>query len=505
MHGAASPEVFTQEIPVASAPVQQARPIQTFAQAKPQTQAQKMPATAITNIPAAASAHKAPVMSRRSQQSDYYDDFDIEPDRRKSGNVVRNVLIGILAGLLVLLLAVLGFLYWQNRPSTVINEFTEALAARDYQSLSETVTATGVTASGAEGWVALCDAFEGEEARAALAQELSRVSADADSSGFLYPSIRLKGEPLFLFIQQYHVRLTGVTVVVPNGTEGTALRLSAGDEFKDFTGVTEANGVVFSGIMPGQYDATVTLPDGTVQQGSVSAFSTTTANNVNFGTDSGTESQTVTYANLTIQNCISDEAQIFVDGQLTPLIPAGGVVQLQQVELGTTISIEATVDGAVQTSSVTFSDPNQTTLAFGEYTQTGPASSSSATTGQTLDETAANAVLTTFYQSYLEAINNQNLDGIQLSTQANNSNLQARITSAANQANTYTFVGATVDPTTLTVEDVNGVPTANFTATCSFNYVARENPGDAQTSRNTQAVRLIYQDGAWLVDSFTNA
>ncbi len=463
-----------------------------------------MAAAPVSEMPPMASVHSAPVMKQRSQQPDIYSDYDLDPPTRSQGKIVRNILLCVLAGLLVLLVAVMGFLYWQNRPSTIIAEFTDALATRDYQTLSETVTATGVTASGAEGWVALCDAFQTEEARATLSQELSRVSADADTSNFVYPSIRLKGEPLFLFIQQYHVRLTGVEVVVPNATEGSALRLSAGDEFKDLTGTTNTTGLSYTGVMPGLYSATVTSPDGAIQEGTVSAFSTTVANAVEFGT-SDTEAQTATYGNLTIQNCISDDAKIFLNGQLTPAIPAGGVVQLQQVELGTTIGIEAVVDGAVQTSSVTFSDPNQTTLVFGEYTQSGEAASQPATTEQTLDATAANTALNTFYQSYLEAINQQSLDNIQLSTQANNDNLQARITSAANQANTYTFVSATVDPATLTVEDVNGVPTAEFTASCSFSYVARENPGEAQSSTNTQAVRMIYQDGAWLVDSFTNA
>ncbi len=521
----ASPAASTQEIPVApSAPPSSARhniarphthgasapqphtvPAQRIAQPKPPAQPQKMSATPVSNIPPPVSAHNAPVMDRRSQSIDSYDDFSFEETNRKKGHIVRNVLIGVLAGLLVLLLAVLGFLYWQNRPTPVIDDFTTALAARDYQSMSESVTATGVTASGAEGWVALCDAFESEEARAALSQELSRVSANADTSGFLYPSVRLKGDPLFLFINQYHVRLTGVSVLVPNAAEGTSLRLSAGNEFQDFTGTADASGMLFTGIMPGLYSATVTLPDGTVQEGTVSAFSVAQPNVVDFGTESATtDTQAGTYANLTIQNCISDDAQIMLNGQLTPAVPVSGVVQLQEVELGSTISIEAQVDGTTQSASVTFSDPNQTTLSFSNYTQTGEAASEAGTASQTLSEADANAALVTFYQSYLEAINQQSLTGIQLSTEANNGNLQARITSTANQANTYTYVSAAVDPATLTVEDVDGVPTAEFTASCSFSYVARENPGEPQTSTNTQAVRMIYQNGTWLVDSFTN-
>ncbi len=484
-----------------------AAPVQKIAPPKPNSTLQKMPATPVTDMPASLSAHNAPVMNRRSQQSSAYEDYDLMQTKPNKGHLVRNVLLGVLAGLIVLLLAILGFLYWQNRPAPVIDEFSAALAARDYQTLSENVTATGITASGAEGWIALCDAFATEETRVALSQELSRVSVNADTSGFLYPSIRLKGDPLFLFIQRYHVRLTGVSVLVPNAAEGTALRLTAGEEFTDLTGTADAGGMLFTGIMPGLYSATVTLPDGTIQQGTVSAFLTTEPNVVDFGTGSAEsgEGATANYANITVQNCISDDAQIFIDGQLTPALPVSGAVQLQQVALGATISIEAVVNGATHTANVTFSDPNQTNLAFGEYTQTGEASSQASTETQTLDEATANTALTTFYQSYLEAINQQSLSGIQLSTEANNANLQTRITSPANQANTYTYVSAAIDPATLAVSDVNGVPTAEFTASCSFSYVARENPGEAQTSTNTQAVRMIYQDGAWLVDSFTNA
>ncbi len=421
-----------------------------------------------------------------------------------AGRMVRNILVAVLAALILLFGAILGFLYWQNRPSKTIDAFTLALSQRDYETLSTTVSVVGVTASGSEGWIALCDAFQDEAARAALSKEMSRVSANSNTAGFSYPSVRLEGKPLFLFIQQYHVRLSGVSVLAPGAAEGSTLRLAAGDEFNDPAGAPSAEGMLYEGIMPGQYTATLTGADGSVAEYALSAFATASPNALEAAAGGGAEEPASNFANLTIENCISDDAQIFLNGQETPAKPTGGVVQLQQVELGSTISIKAETDGNVQEASVTFSDPNVTTLSFGEYTGT-PVSKPAEETGAELSADAANNVLTTFYKSYLEAINAQSLDGIQLSTAANNQNIQGRITSAANKANTYTFVSASVDPNSIQVKTEGGVTTAEMTGTCEFSYVAKENPGAPETGSNKQAIRMIYQDGQWLVDKFTTA
>ncbi len=423
---------------------------------------------------------------------------------RNSGRLVRNILIGVLVGLVLLFGAILGFLYWQNRPSQTIDVFIEALATRDYETLANArnVSIVNVTNSSSEGWIALCDAFQDEATRTALAKEMSRVSADPASSNFAYPSIRLVGDPYFLFIKTYRVHVTGVDVLVPGAAEGITLRLAAGDEFNDPAGELDPAGMLYRGIMPGQYSATVTLPDGNSTSYTLSAFAISQPNAVEGEAPAGGGETAPTFANLTISNCIADDAQIFLNGQETPAKPTDGVVELQQVELGTTISIKAVVDGATQEASVQFNDPNTTTLAFGEYTKTeGPAPDA----GGELTAEQASATLTSFYKSYLEAINAQSLAGIQFSTEANSQKLQARISSPANKANTYTFVSAEIDPATLTTKEENGVLVAEFSATCTFSFVPKEGEAAPETGSNKQAVRMIQQDGQWLVDSFTTA
>ncbi len=461
--------------------------------------AQRMPAAAPASI-LAESSSRAPAPRRRPAPP--------PPAHagRGGARLLRNILIGILAGLVLLFGAILGFLYWQNRPSETIDTFIEALATRDYEALANTrnVSIVNVTNSSSEGWIALCDAFQDETTRMALAKELSRVSADPATSNFSYPSVRLVGSPYFLFIKTYRVHVTGVDVLVPAAAEGITLRLAAGDEFNDPAGVLDPQGMLYSGIMPGQYTATVTLPDGSSTQYGLSAFAIAQPNPVEGEAPADGGEAAPSFANLTISNCASDDALIFLNGQETPAKPSGGVVELQNVELGTTISIKAVVEGATQEASVIFSDPNTTTLSFGEYTQT-EAPSSSAAAGEEISAEQAGTVLTSFYKSYLEAINAQSLSGIQNSTEANTAKLQARISSPANKANTYTFVSAEIDPASLTTKEENGVLVAQFTATCAFSYVPKEGEAAAETGSNKQAVRLVQQNGQWLVDSFTNA
>lgn len=427
-----------------------------------------------------------PVSSKKSNRESSSEDGG-------KGKKIAFIILFILFFALATFAATIGMLAWSNQPGKTVNAFVDALNAKDYEALEKTAYINGTVAT-KDGWDALQVSFSSAERVDELKKNFSIAAASTSS----FPAISLGEDPLFLFIKKYYIKIEGCEVLIPNGMENVTLVLGE----TTYTGSQVSNGTLYPGVFPGSYTA---LLDGLNPDGS--AFSspsfplevvTPWRPNQPTAADGNTETYT-----LTIQNSLEENAVLSVNGTVVPAKPIGGVVVLPDVPLNSTIRITAKQDGVEKQAEILFSDPSNLMLQFGEYTPIAPTPSSSTSSDITLSPEEINTILSTFYTSYLNSINNQNVDELQLSTERNKTDITTRITKPSNKANTFSFVSATVDSESIVVGAESGTPSIVFNATFSFNYKERDTNDSEAAGSNNQSVQLLYVDGKWLVDNFT--
>lgn len=421
---------------------------------------------------------------------------DWPPPRKKrnTGKIVRNVLLIILLFLVATFLATVGLLYFRNRPAATIESFTAAITAKDYSALADMASLSDAPST-TEGWEAFCAAFADEEAMTALKTQLAaKPSSEDDTSGLTYEAVTLEGESLLLFVKKYYVRVTGIELLAPGAAEGTQLTIMGGEH----SGTPTADGVLYGKFMPGAYSCQLTPPGGAAEGAiEVTAFSVSAPNPLEAG------AATAETASVTVENCRTDDATLYVNDNEVSEKPSGGVVQLADVPLGAEIKIIANEDGQRTQSAVFFNDLNVTTLRFENYTPVeGDESGDAAQIAANATTEEINQVLATFYASYLECINAQSINGIQLSTEKNNQALQGRITGADNAANTFSYVSAAANASSITTGEENGVPSIKLNGTFEYSYAPRDDAGNVQRGSNRQSVHLLYVGDQWVVDGF---
>lgn len=431
----------------------------------------------------------------------YYDEEPYEKPRRKGGAL--RVFVTVIVALVVFAAATLGVtigvLYYLNRPAKTISDFAIALSGNDHEALADLSVVTGAQATDA-GWTALSSAFSDAAALETLRAELESQAEGKAASQAQYPAITIVGEPLFLFIDRYTIYIHGVDLLAPGVAEGAVLRLNDAD----FSGAATADGLLVSGVMPGKYTCQIILADSSAQGAfEFTAFQTAAANVI---------SQPASGSPVTVANCLSDDATIYLNGLEVPEKPVGGILSLPSVALGSEIRILVIQDGAGVEAAVTFSDPAQASLSFGEYVPTGtppedtPGNSTSETTSEaatTLTAAEIDPIITSFYSSYIQCANALDISGLTGATEAAKQQLGQNIGSDGNRANNFAFVSATCKPETITTSEENGVPIVTFEAQTTYNYWPRDGAeADAQAGGNNRTVTLVYQNGQWLVSNF---
>lgn len=434
------------------------------------------------------------------------------PVRSRSGGagvVVRNILLGVLIFVVAAFVILVGLLYWNNRPAAVIGSFTKAVSERDYTKLEQDVQSGSVHVDLPEqqvDWAVLCDAFTDPEKVKVLEMELT-TSAGNSETNLAYPAITVKEEDLFLFIKTHYIAVQGVELLAPGGTDATNLRVNGTDYSPN---KVEGDGSVYGKFMPGLYTCQV-IEGGTAVDEPVDleAFQVDAPNSIAAGTAAAGEGNVdeapPTSAEVTVSNCLSDEGVVSVDGKEISQKPSGGTVTIPDVPVGAEISIVVEVAGGQQKATVNFADPKVTSLSFGEYTDVeGKGKDDPTMIAEKATAADVNAVLGQFYTSYLVCINQQSMDPLASATDAARSGLSGRVTSPANAANTYEYLGAVCDENTLVAGANGDTPKLTFTATFTYDYAAREGEDTSKKQgSNQQNVEMLYIDGNWLVNSMT--
>ncbi len=443
-----------------------------------------------------------PAPRQRAQAVQMMDDYDDSP-RRSRGSIIGMVLIFVLIFAIVTAMATVGLLYWRNRPATVIDAYSTALESKDVATLDDLVALNGISPTVA-GWEAMCAEFENADNLKTLEGELAKVNVKATNSSLQYPSIRLVGEDLFLFIKKYHVEATGVSALAPGAADGSVLRLNG----EDHTGAAADGGQLYQNIMPGKYSCIVMGADGvsgTETTESIFAISAPTAIGQGAAASGGSSSgAAATAATVTVQNCMNDEATLYINDLIMPEKPTDGVVTLANVPVGAVIKTTAEKDGKVYESSVTFSDAANTNLRFDNYAEVDVAKTDDPTEyAKNTSVDQINSDLAVFYQSYLTCINEQKTDSMQNVTESEKQALLARVTNADNAANTYKYISCSAKAESMKAGEQDGLPMLEFNGAFTFEYTPRDGSAAAAQSTNHQSVRMVYEDGQWKTDGFT--
>lgn len=417
--------------------------------------------------------------------------------RKKGGSTALKVVISLFIFIILTAGVTLGMLYFINRPAKVIDDFAAAVTAADTGKLRTLTVLDGVEST-AEGWQAFCDAFEQEEDLNVLKSQLLSLSSQPQgSTGQDYPAVTIEEQDFFLFIKKYKIRISAVEMLAPGASEGTVAELNG----VNHTGTLSANGMVYSALMPGRYTCRL-IPSG-VDASTVSAITVTM-----FGTDGPNAIDgNLLRTTITIENCLSDDAIIYVNDAPVQERPVNGVVTLPSVALGSTIRISLTKDGAPLEATVVFSDPAATTLRFDNYTAPAnppPSSSASQEPDVPAPEISVdeiNALMGTFYSSYLDCINAQSMDPLQVATDRCKTAVEARVKSDVNATRLFQFTSVSCDAESLRTRVVDGVHVVEFNMTFNYNHKPRDS-GSYTAGTNNQSVQLVYQNGEWKVNYF---
>lgn len=396
--------------------------------------------------------------------------------------------MAILAACLAVLFAVLSgtsiVLYNRYNPDGFIQKVIGSLADGG-QGLGALAVSDDLNALDADTLAPLTDYFSDAGAREALAAQLADQVIDPQQAGEAFPALGVEKTPVFLGYCEYRLRIDAVELVVTSSAQNLLLSLNG----QPRTGQPTADGVLYTGLVPGRYTAQVTAADATGQQ--VTGQETTLDL---FDSAAPTAfSGALPMGDLTITGCPSDEAVIAVNGVEVAQKPQDGVVKLQQIALNSTISFTYTQEwGAVTTGSVTFSDAAVTDLAFGGIATTGgiPASAD------------VDLMLGAYYASYLNARNSKDASLLTGLTEDWRTALGEQLAAEEAGGRVYTYTNTVCLPASLTLHTEGEKPA--FWAAAALAYTYSEGSATAVPGVMYQAVEFVYENGGWLVNRAVN-
>lgn len=399
------------------------------------------------------------------------------PRRRRVNRTTRGLLIAVcvLAVIFLGLCIAATVLYETHRPDAFLTALDTALAAGDVRTVKGVLVGDGLAVSD-EGAAALCRAFSDDGRRAALLEQLSAQIVDPAAIG-QFPALRLVKTPVFFGYGDYTISVRSVQLLLHSSASNLLLSLDGVPR----TGETVADGILYRNLFPGLYTCTVS---GVTAAGQPVSGA---------GTDLALFSDTVPtvfdgalpIAAVTVSGCVSDEAIITVDGAAVVEKPVGGVVSLPQIAVGSTIGMQYTAPwGAVTTAAVQFTDAAATELAFTEFVTEGGVPSAE----------DLNALLSIYYATFFDAMNQRDASLLSGCTDAHREALAAGITSDAHENTLYVMGTAECNAAAIKSATVEGAPYVSCYVRCTYDAVDRTT--NEQTPVTVYAVcRFTWADG----------
>lgn len=399
------------------------------------------------------------------------------PRRRRVNRTTRGLLIAVcvLAVIFLGLCIAATVLYETHRPDAFLSRLDTALAAGDVRTVKDLLAGDGLAVSD-EGTAALCRAFSDEARRAALLEQLSAQIVDPAASG-QFPALRLVKTPVFFGYGDYTIAVRSVQLLLHSPASNLLLSLDGIPR----TGETVADGILYRNLFPGLYTCTVTGVTAAGQP--VSGAETELAL---FSDAAPTVFDgALPIAAVTVSGCVNDEAVITVDGAAVAEKPVGGVVSLPQIAVGSTIGMQYTAPwGAVTTAAVQFTDAAATELAFTEFTTEGGVPSAE----------ELNGVLSLYYATYFDAMNQRDASLLGGCTDAHREALASEVTSDAHENTLYVMGAAECNAAAIKSTTMESAPYVSCYVRCTYDTVDRTTNEQASAAAYT-VCRFTWADG----------
>ena len=404
------------------------------------------------------------------------------PRRRRVNRTTRAMVIAVcvLAVLFIGLCTAATVLYETHRPDAFISDFESALASGDVRTVRSMLVGDDLAISD-EGAAALCRAFADETRRAALCDQLSAQVIDPAASG-PFSALRLVKTPVFFGYGDYSVSVRSVQLLLNSPARNLLLSLDGIPR----SGEQIADGILYRNLFPGLYTCTVTGVTAAGQSVSSGEVELTLFSDAAPSLFDGA----LPIAAVTVSGCVNDEAIITVDGIAVAEKAVNGTVSLPQIAVGSTVGMQYTSPwGAVTTATAQFSDAANPTLAFSDF----------ATQGGVPSAEELNPLLSIFYATYFDAMNQRDASLLSGCTDAYLNALAPDIASDAHEGTLYVMGSAECNPAAIKSTTVDGAPYISCYVRCSYEQVDRE------TSEQTEEVsytvcRFTWADG-WKLDS----
>lgn len=408
-----------------------------------------------------------------------------EKVRRPMNPLTRNLLIAVcvLTAIFAVLTTASLILYDLYSPERFLDLLDTALATGDTRTLGLFLQGDDLAIS-SEGTSALCLAFEDDEkARRELRAQLSAQAVDPAAGG-PYPSLRLVKTPVFLGYGRCSLGVHSVQLLL--SAPARDVRLSLDNVPR--TGEQTADGILYKNLFPGLYTCSVT---GVTAAGQPVSGDITTLRL--FSSEEPTRFDgALPVASVTISGCVSDEAIISVDGVTVRQRPLHSIVTLPQVAVGSVIRMEyQTPWGAVTRGDVTFTDLNQTSLAFANIVTEG-----GIPTAEQL-----NPLLSIFFGSYLDAINNQDPTRISGCTDFGRVSMNAAAGTDYQTHHLFLLDAVTCAPTITSEMESSGTPRVTCCTRMDYHIMNRET-NEERALTDFARCTFIWQ-GGWLLDTYT--
>lgn len=394
--------------------------------------------------------------------------------------------LGVIALVLVLLLAAAGFatnvLYQKYNAPAAFTALGDALLTQDIPKLKTLMTGDGIAVT-SEGLAALCKLFTTQESADALVGQLTALSAGETPASLPYPTVRPASKKVFLGYARHTVLIGPAALRVPAAAAapGFALQLDG----KGIIGEKTDDGILYAGLFPGVYEATVTAQ---TLLGDTIAGPAATVTLTDTAVPALLESP-LPMATVTVENCLSDTAAITVNDKAVEQKPVNGVLTLPNLGVGSTITMTLTTEyGAKTTATVVFADKAAAALKFENH----------ATEGGIPTEEALNTLLAGWFASYLDACNNADPTRMQSCTELVRGLMTAEIT--GEEMKKSSFSAKTTQVAIASVQQASYETLPALLMNVKFVYSATDR-ASAQDSEKTSlyTIELVWQEG-WKVN-----
>lgn len=411
-----------------------------------------------------------------------------------SGGGAKRVVL-VLCALAVFAAAVFGLvaaiLWHNNSADRLIDDFTAAIEAGDTAALEE-MYGTRLRLQGVANlrdWAPLLTLLGADGGPAALRTQLEQEK-QGETGLAPYPVIRLKSEPLFLFVDRWYIEIEAASVLLEEFEAGAQLALN-GQALG--AGQAESAGVLYTGLMPGRYDYAITTPSGFLAEGRLDLVHNSPPARVLPGGPAGDARPLYT---VTLGNLPAGSYTLYVNGEPVDAPPVEGLVTLLYLPLGSEIRLVLQTPGEPWEAVLTFDDPAATHLDFPDYVPDPANDPEGFAAAATPEEMST--VLAAYYPGYFAALGGADPAGMTHCTNFNVERLREELT-AEEATHSYTFVSAEIMPDSLVASADEGRPALAFNVRVTYLATPLEG-GDAVEVVVNHSVQLVYQDGTWLVN-----